>query len=231
MNGLSKITDKILNEARVDASETLSLADARCAEIIEEYSARAEEIKKSIALRSKAQAEEIINEARSSGNIMEKNTVLSARAELIDKAFSKAEDEILNMPEEKYLSFLSSLLAKTFDYCLEEDRKARELWEGDSAKVEKYEVLLCQTDKARIGEKLILETKKRLGENDAFDKLNMLVVSEDIANISGGFVLRNGDVAINNSIDAIFRKLRQSLEADVNSILFSDRAKTQKNND
>ena len=33
MIGLSKITDKIINEARADANEKLLAADARCAEI------------------------------------------------------------------------------------------------------------------------------------------------------------------------------------------------------
>ena len=72
MNGLSKITDKILNQARAEAADTLSVADERCTEISAEYASRAGEIRRKVALGAKANAEEIINCARSSGNIMEK---------------------------------------------------------------------------------------------------------------------------------------------------------------
>ena len=53
------------------------------------------------------------------------------------------------------------LANKTVEYDLsvrqlEEEKKNRELYGKDSAEVtEKYEVLLCKTDKERIGDKLI----------------------------------------------------------------------------
>ena len=224
MNGLSKITDKILNEARAEAAEKLAAADEKCAEITVEYSARAEEIKRGITARSKAQAEEMISRARSSGENVEKNMILSVRAELIDKAFAKAESEILAMPEEKYIDFLSSLLASTFACQLEDEKVNRELYgeEGDEV-VEKYEVLLGAADKARIGEKLLPDVKRKLVGKDALDKFSMLVMAEDSANIEGGFVLRVGSMEINNSVKAIFGEIRPRLEAEVNKILFADK--------
>ena len=206
MNGLSKITDKILNEARKDAAETLSLADEKCVEIGAEYASR---------------AEEIINSARASGNIVERNMILSAKVELIDKAFAKAESEVLNLPEEKYIDFLSSLLASTFMSRIEEK-------ESPEPYTKKYEVVLCETDKERIGDKLIPEVKRKLVGKDALEKFPMLVLSSDIADINGGFILRDGNVEINNSVKSIFEALRGQLEAKVSAILFPDK---QKSND
>jgi V/A-type H+-transporting ATPase subunit E len=229
MNGLSKITDKILNQARAEAADTLSVAEERCTEISAEYASRAGEIRRKVALGAKAKAEEIINCARSSGNIMEKNMILSAKVELIDKAFAKAEREILDMPEEKYVDLLSSLLASTFVRQLEEEKKNRELYGKDSAEVtEKYEVLLCKTDKERIGDKLIPDVKRKLVGRDALDKFGMIVMARETVDIKGGFILRVGSMDINNSVEAILGELRPRLECEINKILFSDKKNAQK---
>ena len=229
MNGLSKITDKILNEARAEAEEKLAAADEKCNEISAEYSLRAEEIRAGITARFKAQAEELISRARSAGDNIERNMILSAKAELIDKAFAKAEDEILNMPEEKYIEFLASLLASTFVCQLDDERVNRELYgeEGDEI-VEHYEVVLNAKDKARIGDKLLPEVKRKLVGKDALDKFSMLTMAEDTAYMDGGFILRVGSMEINNSVKAIFGEMRPKLEAEVNKILFADKKDRKK---
>lgn len=229
MTGLSKITDKILNEARADAAEKLEAAEARCAEIRAEYASRAEEIEKSISARAKAQAEELVGRARSGEETVARNITLSTKAELIDKAFAKAKQEMLEMPDEKYLEFLSSLLAATFIRQLEDEANNRELYgeEGDE-EVEHYEVLLNVADKARVGEKLLADVSRRLVGKEALTSISKLVLAGDTADIDGGFILRCGSMEINNSLKAIFSEIRPRLEGEVGKILFPDKKDSRK---
>ena len=223
MIGLSKITDKIINEARADANEKLLAADARCAEIKKDYEARAKEIERSISVRSKAEAEELIGRARSGEENIERNTFLEAKGDLIDRTFERAKREILEMPETEYLEFLTSLLAATFTAQIADEKHNRELYgeDGDET-VESYEVLLNARDKERIGAKLVEGAKAKLKGDDAKAFAHKLVMADDVIDIDGGLVLRCGSMEINNSVKAIFGELRPRIEAEVSRVLFPD---------
>ena len=53
------------------------------------------------------------------------------------------------------------------------------------------------------------------------ERLNELVLADYVANIDGGVIIRYGDMEINCSLDMIFSRLRESLESEVNKILFN----------
>ena len=66
MTGLSKITDRILNDARADAQKLLDAADQECARIAEKAKLDAADIRAEIETDARREAEEILNRARSS---------------------------------------------------------------------------------------------------------------------------------------------------------------------
>ena len=222
MIGLSKITDKIINEARADANEKLLAADAKCAEIRKDYEARAKEIEASVSAKYKSEAEELLGRARSGEENLERNILLEARGDLIERTFERAKREILEMPEPEYLDFITSLLAATFVSQLSDEAHNRELYgeDGDEV-VERYEVILNTRDKERLGERVITGAREKLANSDAKAYLDKLVLADDTADsIDGGLVLRCGSMEINNSVKAIFGELRPRVEGEVSRILF-----------
>lgn len=223
MTGLSKITDKILNDAKADAAGRLADAEARAAEIRAEYALRAEELRKSVDAEAKAEAELLIGRAKAREEAIRRNILLEARGELIDRVFEKARKEILDSPAEIYAQFIASLLAATFVAQLEDEAKNRELYgeEGDET-VEKYEVLLNSRDKDALGSTLMSAVSNRLVGKSAAASLGKLTVASETVNIDGGFILRCGSMEINNSVKAIFGEIRPALEAEVSRILFGD---------
>ena len=222
MIGLSKITDKILNEARADAKEKLLAADARCVEIKKEYEARAAEIEASVSARFKSEAEELVSRARSGEENLERNILLEARGDLVERTFARAKREILEMPEPEYLDFMTSLLAATFVSQITDEAHNRELYgeDGDEV-VERYEVILNTRDRERLGNRVVTGAKEKLAGSSAAAYLDKLALADDTADsIDGGLVLRCGSMEINNSVKAIFGELRPRVEGEVSRVLF-----------
>jgi V/A-type H+-transporting ATPase subunit E len=48
-----------------------------------------------------------------------------------------------------------------------------------------------------------------------------LKLSDEARGISGGFILKKGDIEVNNTFEALIRMTRDELEAEVVKVLFS----------
>ena len=223
MTGLSKITDKILAEAREDAAKKLAEADARCAEILREYAARAEEIRKSLNEDAKREAAEIVSRAKSGEAMVKRNVLLEAKSARIDEAFDLAYREMMNLSDEHYAEFLSMLLVSIMKNQAQHESISRELYgEEDAPETDLYEILLNEKDKDRFGDTLLQSFRQRMGD-DQKAIVDRVAVSSAVANIDGGLIVRCGAIEINCSLRALFDQIRPALEAKVSHKLFPDK--------
>jgi len=223
MTGLSKITDKILAEAREDASGKLAEADARCEEIAREYAARAEEIRKTLNEEARREAAEIVSRAKSGEAMVRRNVLLEAKSARIDEAFALAHQAILSLPEERYEELLIRLLVSVMKGQAEHEKESRELYgEEDAPVIDGYEVILNEKDRERLGEKLIGGFRKRMdGEYSALAE--QVTLSRTVAPIDGGLIVRCGQIEINCSLRALFDEIRPRMEGKVSRKLFPDK--------
>lgn len=221
MRGISKITDKILDEARADAAEKLAAADAEVTRILAEYMQKIEAETKLAEAAAKEEAAQIVSRARSGEQTIRRNTVFKMQSELIDKAFISARDELCALPDDQKLELLSGLLlsALTFEYEAEQSRSDVYGLEEDEG-VRYYEVILNERDRARIGEALISSFKRKIVGKDLGDLPSRVSLSSQTVDIGGGLIIKVGDVEINCSIESIISRLRPRLEAQVAKILF-----------
>ena len=74
----------------------------------------------------------------------------------------------------------------------------------------KGEILLSAADKARIGSKLA-----------SLVSGSGLTVSEDTADIAGGFILRDGNVSVNGSLESLMEDVKKQITAKLAGILFA----------
>ena len=112
MTGLSKITDKILADARADAAELLAQAEKKSTELASEYARRAQERREQIDEAAKREAAEIVARAKSGEATVRRNVVLEAKSARIDRAFDLARKELLGLSEERYAELLLCLLLR-----------------------------------------------------------------------------------------------------------------------
>lgn len=110
MTGLEKITGRILKDADDYVAAAEKETENKVGDIMMDAS---EEVRKSsvaMAKKAKTDAETLIERAKSSSVLTERNIMLGAKTALIDEAFAEAEKLIRALPAEKYGAFLKGQL-------------------------------------------------------------------------------------------------------------------------
>ena len=219
MTGLSKITDKILTDARADADELLAQAEKKSAELSGMYARQAQERRAQIEETAKREAAQIVARAKSTEATVRRNVVLEAKSAQIDRAFDLAKKELLGLSEERYAELLLRLLVAAYRRQTEDERISRELYgEEDVTEAECYEVLLNERDAERFGESLITAAKERLDTS-----AKAVVLGTQRVRIDGGLILRCGSTEINCSVQTLIDGIRPELEGKISRKLFPEK--------
>lgn len=220
MTGLEKITGRILEAARADAEATLAEAKKQADAIRADYAARADEAHARLCAEAEREGENIIGRAKSSAAMTRRNILLAAESDLIEETFRQAEKELHAMDKDAYRDFLAGLLVVTLTAQREAERVSREMYgEEDAPDYSHYEILFNQQDKSLAP--AVMDALRRLsvGKIDRV-LLEKLRVSEQTADIDGGFILRMGDLELNCSLSALMAQAREKDEATVSEMLF-----------
>ena len=224
INGLNKITDKILSEAQAKADKILADAQAECDRINAEYAERAEKIRSDISAEAEKGGMEYVARIRSTAATSKRNLLLQTKSDLIDGVFTGVLEQTRNLELEKYNEILIGLLSAALLEQLEAEDISRNLYgEEDAMAPECYEVILNQRDRDRCGKAVVEGAQKHLSGKVAAEKLNLLTLSGQTAAIDGGLILRCGSVESNCSFSLLFAQLRESLESEVARTLFEAR--------
>ncbi len=212
MTGLSKITERILDDARAEAQRLLDEADKECARIAEKARLDAADLRAEMDAAARREAEEILNRARSAEATVSRDTVLDIKGRSVDKAFALAKKRLLSLPEDEYGALLGSMLATALKIKADDERARIE--NGDDADVvsSACELTLNTADREKYGKTLVATASEKI------------TLSDKTASIDGGLILSFGDMEINCSIDRIIEQLRPSLEARVYRALFPEYA-------
>lgn len=224
INGLNKITGKILSEAQAKADKILADAQAECDRINAEYAERAEKIRSEISSEAEKGGMEYVARIRSTAATSKRNLLLQTKSDLIDGVFASVLEQTRNLELEKYNEILIGLLSAALLEQIESEEISRTLYgEEEALAPECYEVLFNQRDRDRCGKLVIEGVQKHLADKVDANQLAKLTLSQQTANIDGGLVLRCGNVESNCSFSILFAQLRESLESEVAHALFDPR--------
>ena len=222
VNGLEKITDKILADARERAQEILSRAEAESAEITKAYEVRADEIRERLSADAERRGEDMVSRGRSAAAMKKRNLLLEQRSQLIDGVFTSAKDWVLSLSAEQYAELLAGLLASALYELISANARNQAMYGEESDEAESYEVLLNKKDRDAVGESVIALTKKKLQGKVDVEAIEKLSLGKPVA-IDGGVILCAGEVEFNCSLSMLFSQLKRELEAEVNEALFAPR--------
>lgn len=221
MTGLDKITQKIIEEAKIEAAEILKDAEEKCIKIAQEYAIRSSEIRRGIDENAQKQAEYIISHAKSTAAMAKRNILLDAKAQIVDMAFAGAFEEFTSMTDEKYRSFLIMLLTYALRNNVDIQQASAELdGEENVLYADKYEIIFNKRDAQEHGQAVLDGARRALVGKAAASEYDKLFISKKFANIKGGLILKYGDVEMNCSLEMLFAQKRDKLEVDVYKILF-----------
>ena len=224
INGLNKITDKILSESQEKANKILADAKAECDRINAEYAERADKIRSEISTEAEKGGMEYVARIRSTAATSKRNLLLQTKSDLIDGVFESVLEQTRNLELAKYNEILIGLLSAALLEQIESEETSRTLYgEEEALAPESYEILFNQRDRDRCGKLVIEGVQKHLAGKVSAEKLSRLTLATQTVNIDGGLILRCGNVESNCSLSILFAQLRESLESEVARTLFDAR--------
>jgi len=198
MNGIEKITGKIIEEANIDAKKIIDDAKSEAEKIINNYKEKAATAAAEIEDTGSRQAKAHQMKYSSNAGLEARKTLLLQKQELITQAFDKALAQLRAMPKDKYIDLLARLAANAS-------------YDG------KEEIIFSPEDKEKYGNDVVKASNKLLKEKG---KNAGLTVSDKVRPILGGVIVARGDVEINCALDGLVRMEKDNLSAQVAQILF-----------
>ena len=197
MAGAEKLIEKILDEARQQAQANIEKARKEADAILQAAKAEAEKKERLTLEKARINADEKKRRMIASAELDAKKEKLKAKQDIIEEAFKKALEKLNSLPEQQYFGILEDMLINIGR--------------------ENCELILSDRDKKRLNSAFLDNIKSRLKEKGYTGNIN---ISDETRDIKGGFILKMGDIEINNSFDAILRMKRDELEPEVVKILF-----------
>ncbi len=204
-SGADKIVSSIISDAQSKADAIIQEAEKETALITEEGEKEAvlekEKILENANKQSAMKYQQLISEAKMNSRRAE----LEAREEIIEGAFKRAEDElkkIASTDSDEYKESLKKII----------EEASIEIGGGDLI------LSLKADDVAKVKDAISSLEKNIEGKTGTKTTLE---IGENIATI-GGAVLKtkNGDIEVNNTIEARMLRFKKALRSEVAKILF-----------
>ncbi len=222
VNGLQRITDQILGDARARAEAILDQARHESERITSEYEAEADALRRRLSLEAEHDAKVFIDKTKASAAAQKSELLLSQKSKLVDEVFERALEEALTLDTEKYAELLGGLAAAAvYDFCRSEAEN-RALY-GEEDERHAFEIVLNKKDRDACGEAVLSSVRRKLGGKVSADVLSGMTVSRQVKKIKGGAIVCYGPVECNCSLEMIFSQLRRELEGEVCEALFDFR--------
>lgn len=190
---IEKITSAIIDEAQAECEQILNAADTKNRGVITQLKNRIK-IETDIAVKNaQEERERIISRKKSVADIDSKKIILARKQKIINDCFEEAVEYITSMDEDRYIKFLVKA--------------------GIEAGFSEGSLIFNEKEKETIGQKVADELNKVVQEGK-------FLLAEETRKIKGGYMLRKGQIYINNSVEAMVEDKRRELTAGVAEILF-----------
>ena len=199
MNGIEKITEKILGDAQQQSAVIVADAKKEAETILASYQATAAEKKQKMVEVAEAQAAEQERRIISSAELDARKTILAKKQALIAKAFDAVKTKVTSMDEPSYIDFLCTLAAQS-------------VIDG------KEEIVLSAEDSQKFGQKVVDGANKILQQAG---KVGELTLSKENRPIAAGLLLKGRDLEVNCTLDTVVSLLKDDLSLEVAAALLN----------
>ena len=198
MNGIEKITARILDDAQIQADEIVSRAEAEAAQIRAQYEAQANKEFADTTRRGAQRAAEREENLVGAAHLEARKQTLAAKQTMVDKAFQSAQSALRSLSGREYSTFLANLAAS-------------------AALSGAEEIILSAEDKAQYGETVLAAANLALKGKGLPPALKL---AADTRPTGGGLILRDGLTETNCTIETLLRLIRGELSSQVAGELF-----------
>lgn len=227
MEGIEKITAKIVQDAQAEIARMNQETDEKVRSIAEAAQAQADKETADTLARGQRAAQERLERLKSAAKMEQRKLELAARQEMLAQAFDLALEKLCSLPEEEYAQLLTRLVL-------------------EASTTGKEQLVFSPQDRTRVGKQVVVAANEAMVKQvapelpDAITDTKvgaflgkvvnsttamvtgtgMLTLSEETRPMKGGFVLVDGDVEVNCAFETLVRLQREKLEKEVDQVLF-----------
>ena len=227
MEGIEKITAKIAQDAQAEVSRLEQDTKAQVDSILTQAKAQADKETADAQARGKKAADERLERLQSAAGMERRKLELAAKQEVLGEAFDLALEKLCSLPEEEYVKLLTALVL-------------------EASSTGKEQLVFSAKDRAQIGKQVVVAANEALASrvapelpesitdskvgafvgklvNTTAAMVNgtaMLTLSQETREMTGGFIMVDGDVEINCAFETLVRLQREKLEKEVADVLF-----------
>ncbi|MBR6259089.1 MAG: V-type ATP synthase subunit E [Oscillospiraceae bacterium] len=198
MTGIDKIKERILSDAKTEVTKVAEEAAARVSEIKTAGEAAAQEEYGKLFKKGTDDAEKRKERLASVAQLEARKQMLSTKQTLINEAFELAVSKMLGMSDGEKKDFLAKLAAR-------------------AAGTGKEEVIFPAGTDSAFGQEVVDKANAALA---AAGKTGNLKLSGESRDMRGGLILREGNIEVNCSLDALVDDVRNDVTGEVAAILF-----------
>ncbi len=200
MNGINKITDRIIAEAQAEISAMQEDTAARCRDIKEACSKQAQDeywrIMREGTKDSELQAQRLAGAAA----LEAKKSILAMKQDAVSGVLDESIDRICGLPEAEYVDFLAKLA-------------------GNAAFTGEEEIIFNARDKASCSKAVVKAANEILKKRKLPQGLS---VSSKTGDFKGGLMVKQGDIEVNCTVETLVEMSRDRLSTQIAEILFAE---------
>lgn len=197
---LEKILERIAGDAQKEIDRITERATSNAEKTIQEAEKEAEILKAESLQRAKEEAAQRKERMIAMARLDFRKRILGEKQRAIDTVFQEAIEKLCNLEEDEYRALMKRMLLS-------------------GVQTGEEEVILAQRDKTKLTSSFIDELNEELRNNE---KKGNLTISEETREISGGFILRGGDIELNSTFESLLESSRDELESEVGQLLFKE---------
>ncbi|MBR1780736.1 MAG: V-type ATP synthase subunit E [Oscillospiraceae bacterium] len=199
MQGLDTITGRIQSDAQAEIDRITLNAEQEAERIRTGYAAMAERESADILAKGRRAAEERGERLVSAAKMEAGKMTLTAKQDMLDRAFDLAQQRLLLLPEEDYVALLVKLVVA-------------------AASTGTEKLIFNQSDRTRFGVKVASQANDALS---AAGKTGGITLSEQTRPIQGGVIVSDGAVEVNCALETLVRLARPEVAGQVSQLLFA----------
>ncbi len=198
MSEAEMLKEKIISEAGEQAERVLQEAQKRSAAITARGEADAKAGRETLLADAQTEAAELKRRALTIAKLDARKQILTAKEELIEDTFAQVLARLQELGREASQDLLFPMILGAVQY-------------GDE------DIIVSPDQRYYFDASFLAKLNKALEQQGKKSDLTLAVETRPL---KGGFVLRAGDVEINNSFNSLLRMQRDSLEPAVAKMLF-----------
>ena len=112
MNGIEKISARILADAETEAAAIRAQAGEKAAQLRADYDRRIESEQQRLTAEAQAEADKQLERDQGAARMAARRQLLETKQALVDAAFRQAEQQLLSLPTAEYMKLCAQLAAR-----------------------------------------------------------------------------------------------------------------------